>query len=96
MLGLNAKVAIDSVAAPRSNYATTTSFKYVRLCGVSDKILRLIFGFFMLILLYQLLYLKMTLKIVMIVYLHHHPKTNHQKSILIIIIQAIIIHNGKN
>ena len=38
MLGLNAKVAIDSVAVPRSNYATTTSFKYVRLCGVSDNI----------------------------------------------------------
>jgi hypothetical protein len=37
-LGFNAKVAIDYVAVPRSNYATTTTFKYVRLCGVSDNV----------------------------------------------------------
>ena len=36
LLGLNAKVAIDYVAVPRSNYAITTTFKYVRICGVSD------------------------------------------------------------
>jgi hypothetical protein len=35
-LGLNAKVAIDYVAVPRSTYATTTTFKYARICGVSD------------------------------------------------------------
>ena len=37
-LGLNSKVAIDYVAVPRSNYATTTTFKYVRLCGISDNV----------------------------------------------------------
>ena len=37
-LGLNAKVAIDYVAVPRSTYATTTTFKYVRICGVSDNV----------------------------------------------------------
>jgi hypothetical protein len=35
-LGYNAKVAVDYVAVPRSTYATTTTFKYVRICGVSD------------------------------------------------------------
>lgn len=38
LLGLNAKVAIDLVAVPRSNYTTTTTFKYVRICGVTDNI----------------------------------------------------------
>ena len=37
-LGLNSKVAIDYVAVPRSTYATTTTFKYVRICGVSDNV----------------------------------------------------------
>ena len=31
-------VIFDYVAVPRSNYATTTTFKYVRLCGVSDNV----------------------------------------------------------
>jgi len=38
ILGLNTKVAIDSMAVPRSNYATTTTFKYVRLNGVTDNV----------------------------------------------------------
>ena len=38
ILGQNAKVAIDYVSVPRSNYATTTTFKYVRLCGISDNV----------------------------------------------------------
>jgi len=38
ILGFNAKVAIDSMAVPRSNYATTTTFKYVRLNGVTDNV----------------------------------------------------------
>ena len=38
ILGLNAKVAIDLVAVPRSNYGTTTTFKYVRICGVTDNV----------------------------------------------------------
>ena len=38
ILGLNAKVAVDLVAVPRSSYATTTTFKYVRLCGVTDNV----------------------------------------------------------
>ena len=38
ILGLNAKVAIDSMSIPRSNYAITTTFKYVRLCGITDNV----------------------------------------------------------
>jgi hypothetical protein len=38
LLGFNAKVAIDLVAVPRSSYATTTPFKYVRICGVGDNV----------------------------------------------------------
>ena len=35
-LGYNAKVAVDYVSVPRSTYATSSTFKYVRICGVSD------------------------------------------------------------
>ena len=38
VLGLNAKVAIDYVSIPRNNYSITTTFKYVRICGVSDNV----------------------------------------------------------
>jgi hypothetical protein len=38
LLSWTAKVAIDSMAVPRSNYATTTTFKYVRLNGVTDNV----------------------------------------------------------
>jgi hypothetical protein len=38
ILGLNSKVAIDYVSVPRNSYTISSTYKYVRICGVSDNV----------------------------------------------------------